>query len=76
MKLTPFQLAAIAVGGFASVIMLNILASYKANDDFRGYLQGLKPSDVIPMRVRRVAEENMETVPTGDSDNEDEDDGE
>jgi hypothetical protein len=75
MKLSPFQLAAIAVGGFASVIMLNILASYKANDDFRGYLQSLKPSDVIPMRVRRVAEENMEAVPAVDSNDEGDDDG-
>lgn len=62
MKLTPFQLAIIAVGGFASIIMLNLLTKYQANDDFREQLSNLSPSDLFSIRTRRMAEERMEPV--------------
>lgn len=75
MKVSPFQLAIIAVGGFASIIMLNVLSKYQSNEDFRTQLSNMKPSELLSIRTRRVAEEHMETVPTSVDETEDDDDG-
>jgi hypothetical protein len=60
MKLTPFQLGLLAIGGFASIVMLNVLAKYQSNQDFRETLSQIKPSDLIPMRTRLIREEQMQ----------------
>jgi hypothetical protein len=75
MKFTPFQLAILAVAGFGSVVLLNVLAQYKSNEEFRGYLSGLAndPASFIPKRNQRVAEENMEPVLAIAQNNENED---
>lgn len=65
MKLTPFQLGIIAIGGFATVVMLNILAKYQSNEDFRVQLKEMNPSDLLNFRTRRIAEERMEPVNAG-----------
>lgn len=65
MKLTPFQLGIIAIGGFATVVMLNILSKYQSNEDFRDQLKEMKPADLVSFRTRRFAEERMEPVGGG-----------
>jgi hypothetical protein len=68
MKLTPFQLGMLALTGFASIILLNVLAKAQSNEDFRETLTNLKPSDLFAMRTRRIAEEQMVPVPVPDLD--------
>lgn len=64
MKTTPMQLAILAVAGFGSLILLQVLAQYRSSEDFKSHLQSLKMQDLIPdIRMRRVAEENMEAIP-------------
>ena len=83
MKLTPFQLAALVVGGFASIVMLNVLAKYQSNEDFRKQLGDMKPTDLLSFRKKIVDAENMvtATVPSDDgggyesNDEQEEDDG-
>lgn len=58
MKLTPFQLAILAVGGFASIVLLNILSKYQSNEDFRESLKSISPSDLLTFRNRVNAEEH------------------
>lgn len=75
MKFTPFQLLALSVAGFGTIVLLNILAQFRSNAEFKEYLQDLKPADLIPLRNRRIAEENMEPVEiVAVPDNEDESD--
>lgn len=77
MKLTPFQLAALVVGGFTSIILLNVLTKYQSNEDFRTQLQSMKPADLLKIRTRRIAEEAMEPASVATEqyeDNEDEND--
>lgn len=63
MKTTPMQLAILAVAGFGSLILLQVLAQYRSSEDFKNHLNSLKMQDLIPdIRMRRVAEENMEAV--------------
>lgn len=67
MKLTPFQLGALVVGGFASIVLLNVLAKYQSSADFREQLTNIKPADILSIRNKRVAEEMMQPVATGAS---------
>lgn len=77
MKFTPFQLAAIAVGMFGSIILLNVLAQYRSNENFKEYLHGIEPTDILRIRTRRIAEENMEeAIPANLISEEDNADGE
>lgn len=63
MKTTPAQLAILAVAGFGSLVLLQILAQYRSSENFRQHMQSLKAQDLIPeLRRRVVAEENMEAV--------------
>lgn len=73
MKFTPFQLGLLAVGSFASIVLLNVLAKYQSNEEFRGQLASLKPADLLSLRNRVISEERMEapapepvTADTGD----------
>lgn len=61
MKTTPAQLAILAVAGFGSLILLQVLAQYRSSESFRNYMENLKAENLIPeLRRRVVAEENME----------------
>lgn len=63
MKTTPMQLAILAAAGFASLVLLQVLAQYRSSEDFKNHLNSLKMQDLIPdIRMRRVAEENMEAI--------------
>lgn len=63
MKTTPAQLAILAVAGFGSLVLLQILAQYRSSENFRQHMQSLKAQDLLPdIRLRRIAEENMEAI--------------
>lgn len=62
MKLTPFQLAVLAVGGFASIIMLNVLTKYQSNEEFRESLKKISPADLLTFRKKVQDEEHMVPV--------------
>lgn len=63
MKTSPMQLAILAVAGFGSIILLSVLAEYRSSEDFKNHLRGLELSNLMPeIRMRRIAEENMESV--------------
>lgn len=64
MQLSPFQLGLLVVGGFATIIGLSVLGKYQSNEAFREGLSNAKPTDLFKIRARRIAEENLETVPS------------
>lgn len=82
MKTTPMQLAILAVAGFGSLVLLSVLAEYRSSEDFKQHLRNLEVSNLMPqIRMRRIAEENMETpIPAlvseefANDENEDDDD--
>lgn len=69
MKLSGFQLGLLAVGGFVSVVLLNVLAKYQSDEAFRDHLKSsLSPADLLAVRTRRVNEEQMVPVTITDVD--------
>jgi hypothetical protein len=79
MKLTPFQLMALAISGFATIILIDVLAKYQNDTAFKEHISNLasNPTELLAIRTRRVAEENMTNLvpsPDVDTDVEDDDD--
>lgn len=69
MKLTPFQLGLLAVGSFASIVLLNVLAKAQSNEAFRESLtSGFSPAALSGLRDRLKREERMEPIETPNPD--------
>lgn len=60
MEVTPRGILIASIIAFGLIVAANMLTQWQSNEEFRDKMKAIDPSQLLAIRVRRVAEENME----------------
>lgn len=60
MEVKPQHILYASMLAFALIVAASMISQYQSNAEFRDKWKALEPSKLLAIRVKRVAEENME----------------
>ncbi len=70
MEVKPIHIIGASVFAFFAIVAANMVTQYRSNAEFRERLSNINPQDLLAIRTKRVAEENMTPQPVAEDDDE------